>query len=65
MDAVGMKFSGEPEKLLPEQGGIQPGPARFVEQPKIIRHAVKLSPQEQLVAALGFFTLNPPSSALT
>jgi hypothetical protein len=26
---------------------------------------VKLSPQEQLVAALGFFTLKPPSSALT
>src|ERR1043166_8920509 len=26
-------------------------------------HALKLSPQEQLVAALGFFTLKPPSRA--
>jgi hypothetical protein len=24
-------------------------------------YALKLSPQEQLVAALGFFTLKPPS----
>ena len=27
----------------------------------IENHALKLSPQEQLVAALGFFTLKPPS----
>jgi hypothetical protein len=26
-------------------------------------YALKLSPQEQLVAAFGFFTLKPPSSA--
>jgi hypothetical protein len=35
-----------------------------VEEGEKVRHAEKLSPQEQLVAALGFFTLNPPSSVL-
>jgi len=63
--AVRMKFTGQPEKFLPKPGGIQPGPAGFIEQTEIIRHAVKLSPQEQLVAAFGFFTLKPPSSVLT
>lgn len=33
---------------------------RFIDE-LIYFHALKLSPQEQLVAALGFFTLKPPS----
>lgn len=37
-------------------------PGRNLEPP-VMGQALKLSPQEQLVAALGFLTLNPPSSA--
>ena len=49
---------------------IQPRASGFTEQGERVGHgmrgrwgayALKLSPQEQLVAALGFFTLNPPS----
>ena len=56
-----MKIGGKGEEFLLEQIRIQPWTARFIEKCEIIRHALKLSPQEQLVAALGFFTLNPPS----
>src|SRR3954453_16915856 len=46
---------------------INPRSARLSESCKIIHHddgkaqALKLSPQEQVVAAFGFFTLKPPS----
>ena len=34
---------------------------RLAQRGEMIRHALKLSPQEQVVAAFGFFTLKPPS----
>src|SRR5687768_6377296 len=43
---------------------IKPWLARLIEKREVIGHeaqALKLSPQEQVVAAFGFFTLNPPS----
>ena len=60
-----VNLGGQGEKLLPQPVRIQAGAAGFVQQSEKVRHAEKLSPQEQLVAALGFFTLKPPSSALT
>ena len=62
---VGVKVGGPGEEFLPQPVRVQTGAAGFVEQGEKVRHAVKLSPQEQLVAALGFFTLKPPSSVLT
>src|SRR6266404_8779967 len=69
MDAIRMDLRRQGKKLLFERLGINPRAARLVQEGKIIGHlkaaapnqALKLSPQEQLVAALGFFTLNPPS----
>src|SRR3954467_7202864 len=40
--------------------GIEPRNSRLVEEREIIRHAAKLSPQEQCATAFGFVTLNPP-----
>src|SRR3954467_12845979 len=40
--------------------GIEPRNSRLVEKREIIRHAAKLSPQEQCATAFGFVTLNPP-----
>ncbi len=56
-----MRCGSGREKFLLEQLRIQPRPARLVEQGEIVRHALKFSPQEQLVAALEFFTLKPSS----
>ncbi|MEI2723748.1 MAG: hypothetical protein V9H26_09470 [Verrucomicrobiota bacterium] len=62
MESIGMMLRRKGEKIAFEQLRIEPGSARSVEQCEMVRdHALKLSPQEQLVAALGFFTLKPPS----
>ena len=65
VDAVGVHVGGQSEEFMAQPIGIQAGAAGFVEQGEKVGHAEKLSPQEQLVAALGFFTLKPPSSVLT
>ena len=39
---------------------LEPGPARLIEQGEVIRHAAKLSPQEQCATAFGLVTLKPP-----
>ena len=41
VDPVGVNFGGAGEELLFEAIGIQPGPARFVEQGEVIGHAGK------------------------
>jgi len=61
VDTIRMHLGGAGEKLGLERSGIQPRSARFVEQGEGVGHALKLSPHEQLVAALGFVTLKPPS----
>jgi hypothetical protein len=65
MDAVGMTVRGKVKEPLLQQLSAKPWPPRHPEQGEMVGHALKLSPQEQLVAALGFFTLNPPSKAST
>src|SRR5690606_20905005 len=65
VDSIGMNRGGELEKFFLETFRIQPWTARLIQQKEIIRHALKLSPQEQLVAAFGFLTLNPPCNAST
>jgi hypothetical protein len=40
--------------------GIQPRPAREVEDGEEVGHAEKLSPQEQWATAFGLVTLKPP-----
>ena len=55
---------GELDETRLQPVEVGPGTSRSLEQCEGIAHggyALKLSPQEQLVAALGFFTLNPPS----
>src|SRR4051812_7661820 len=49
-----------PVKHFLQRRGIEPRRARLPEQRKKIRHAAKLSPQEQCATAFGFVTLNPP-----
>jgi hypothetical protein len=64
VNAVRMDGSRERKKFCFERLFIKPGLARLIEKREVIGHgaqALKLSPQEQLVAAFGFFTLNPPS----
>src|SRR6266404_2719884 len=69
VDTIGMDLRRQGKELQFQRLGINPRAARFVQEGKIVGHlkaaapnqALKLSPQEQLVAALGFFTLNPPS----
>ena len=59
-----MHGSRECEEFCFQRLLIKPGLARLIEKREVIGHgaqALKLSPQEQLVAAFGFFTLNPPS----
>lgn len=60
---VRVDFGAQRQELAFEKVGVEPGATWLTKQRKIIVQALKLSPQEQLVAALGFFTLNPPSSA--
>ena len=56
-----MNLGGAGVELGLERNDIQPRTARLVEQGEVVGHALKLSPHEQLVAALGFVTLKPPS----
>src|ERR1700748_98077 len=55
-----MLFERFPVKNFLERGRIEPRYSRLFEQREIIRHAAKLSPQEQCATAFGFVTLNPP-----
>lgn len=50
------KQKDESDRLTDESDDPGPGSTCFG-----LVHALKLSPQEQLVAAFGFFTLKPPS----
>lgn len=44
-----------------DRGDIEGWACRKAEEyERIVRHAEKLSPQEQCATALGFVTLNPP-----
>src|SRR5690606_33159676 len=62
MNAIRMNLRRTREKFCLQHLCVQPGTTWLVQQREIIGHqALKLSPQEQLVAALGFFTLKPPS----
>ena len=64
VDTVRVHGSRECEEFCFQRFLIKPGLARLIEKREVIGHgaqALKLSPQEQLVAAFGFFTLNPPS----
>lgn len=60
--AIRMQLGGKCEELLFKRVRVEPRLALLAKRREIIRHALKLSPHEQLVAAFGFFTLNPPSS---
>ena len=57
---IGMLFKRFPVKNFFDRSWIEPGHSRLLEQAEIIRHAAKLSPQEQCATAFGFVTLNPP-----
>src|SRR5882762_9657798 len=57
---VGMALQRLPVVGLLERGGIKPWRARLPQQREVIRHAAKLSPQEQCATAFGLVTLNPP-----
>ena len=61
VDAVRVRSGQLGEDAGLEGVGIQPRKPGLAEKDERIGHALKLSPQEQLVAALGFFTLKPPS----
>ena len=69
MNAIGMQFARKRHKPSLDLFGIEPGPARLIEEGEVIDHnadvlierqALKLSPHEQELAAFGFLTLNPP-----
>src|SRR5438046_9730631 len=57
---IGMALQRFSVVCLLERGGIEPRRAWLLEQREVIRHAAKLSPQEQCATAFGFVTLNPP-----
>ena len=61
---IWMELSGQLEKTLLKNFLIEPGFGGKSEALEVISgrsaHALKLSPQEQEVAALGLVTLNPP-----
>ena len=64
--AVGVNLRRRARNFCLSNSASSQGRRGSCEQGEIIRHAnhrqaLKLSPQEQLLAALGFFTLNPPS----
>src|SRR3954462_2413924 len=59
-DRIRMLLQRLPAKDFLQRSGIEPGNPRLLEEREIIRHAAKLSPQEQCATALGFVTLNPP-----
>ena len=56
-----MKRGGAFVEFRFEGLGVEPDGTGFVKQGELVGHAVKLSPQEQLVAAFGLVTLKPPS----
>jgi hypothetical protein len=76
MKAIWMRFRREFEVFGFERLLVKPRPARLLEQGEEVSfwqrgglfvlhsgivQALKLSPQEQELAAFGLFTLNPPS----
>jgi hypothetical protein len=67
VQTIGVEISGEGQEVGFQGDEVESGLAGLFEEGEAIHgggdgvQALKLSPQEQLVAALGFLTLNPPS----
>src|SRR4051812_5297874 len=63
LEAIGMALGREREKLRLKHFRLDPGLSGQFQAREVIHHsaqALKLSPQEQVVAAFGLVTLNPP-----